>query len=1231
MIRIIVSIFCFVKLLSFSQAQISINTSVDSIYVYDDFSISGEVLNEFNGITGEGWEGNWLYQGGKTSGVAVGDGYIYSTADGFGVQRELANPIRFVGSTFYVSFLFKKEPTGEFRISGNRFSDNVDRFGVHIAKEGKLGAQVGVSYQNTVFSELSYVENDKTYLVVAKYYYTDKLNMNISVFEDDESIPSGEPEMWDLQVEGVNTGMEAIEYFRLAFTSASVCLDEFKLGDSWQSVNDTRVESALPEVLPNQQVDSEVFVIEPEELTQSKEWAFTVEEDGNYQLGYAWLWVKGESNQVGLHVLINEDTVKHLNATPEVAPYRYETRLENLKSGDKITISAVSDAETAYRLSGRISFATPTFHELSTFSVHDYGALGDGTTNDYDAVKQACDAARRSGGGVVVFDGTKTYRIIGPKGYTLFNLKNANNVSIMGNGAKLIMHPNGNLASIKYAENIQIEGLTTTYDPLPYYQGQIDQINLEGLYLDMTVPVRYDAPEVGDYNPDHAKFGRSFWETGDNRTGEGRHLTIVRTELIDAEAYKVRVYLAEGETADLLHSKNNNATHYIVPHIEYGHNNGYRDSPYCEVAYSSRVKVKDVLTQSVCHFAFNVGGNYGPITFSNVDMLAPNREEDLHVSWRDGWHVWGNRYGIMIEDGDYDGGLMYDDIFSPHMVMPKVSQVSGQSVTLISKSGESSEKYTSNEIWQAGDLVSFWNDDQSVYYGMARIVEVADTTRQNLIAFALDEEVPNISSDAYVINEEAINRDMVIRNCTSTPQGRVIAVRQRTPILYQDCTFENIHFWTYSGESYRTKPRHIRFENCSINERLDFNIDDTWNLSMKGCDLNGASLDLSNVRNFYLDGGTLSSAALKKSNLHIFGDAEINQEALTKDGFSSINYTEPVSYTSGIPPFLPEVEPAVIFASEPFNFEGERLADLGSGEGWQGNWQSIRGGGLSLNDSLSLKYAEDIKLNTSGGMIQSVASIAESQRYFEQALNLGTDEFYVSFLASRDEAGEFDFVTANEEYTRFGIYVESDGSVAVQSGNSVVVSPEGLFDNGPTYFVLVKYTNANGSSAVTRLKLFNLDEHTSVPEEENEVVWDVQSNPATTGVEQSNLQIKTQGGEVKLDQIIIGNSYQSVIYDSNYRAESDTTQTEEGNVLRINVKDIELKVRYTAQGVIVDLPYPNGAMHVFDLSGRLALYAPSLNADHFALSESSTQFQDGIYTLVYSVDGSDYVRKVLIR
>lgn len=978
--------------------------------------------------------------------------------------------------------------------------------------------------------------------------------------------------------------------------------------------------------------NSDVQMVDQALISDTKSWIYTVEEPGNYQIGFAWIWVNGKDKEVDLEVKSGGKTLKVFTAKSAIAPYRFETRLENLKKSDEIQITATPKNGASYRLSYRLAYATPTFSGLPTFNIASYGAVGDGSANDYQAIQDAIAAAEAVGGGIVSFDGSKKYYIEGPYNYALFDFLNTSNIKVEGNGAHIILYPTGNFIRINNSENIQIDGFTTTYNPLPYYQGKITAINVAELYLDMQVEDRYDIPKTGKYVDLQNIFGRSFWATiPGTKMGEGRNLSVDSTAQIGTNNHAIRVFLQDHETADLSYSKSQNATDYIIPHIDFGHEAlGYRDAPYCGIKRSSRVKISNILTHSVCHFAYTIGENFGPITFSNTDFLVSN-EKDMHVVWRDGWHVWGNRYGIMIEDGDFDGGYTYDDIFSPHSDVPIVESVFGNKVRLQSKPGESYEKYTDRSIWQVGDLVSFWDENQTVYYGMARITAVSQTASLSLIDITLDSIVDRAQVGSYAINEEIINRDMVVRNCTTTPSGRNVGVRQRTPILYKDCDFQNIHFWTYCGEPWRTRPRNVVFDNCIINERMTFNVDDAWNVIIKNCTINAGQVDVSNCPNILMDSinfTNITGDAIQLrsgSNAYLFGKYTYNgnpsllQTKYNKDVSSTINFSQPEVYPNYAPPFLLKAAlQDLVYAQESFEISASVLTNAGSGVGWAKTWTSSNAG-LSIDEHTSLSYPICIKLNSRGGHITENKNSVSNERILASPISLASGKFYLSFLAKKSPNGSFNIETNNaSNYIRFGIGVAANGAVSAKSGTQETSSNSQLFQNDSTYFFLVKFSNEGGSSAITRVKLYKSRDQ--LPADDTGIIWDVESYPKTTGVLQDRFTIKINSGTVELDEILIGDSFKSVTYDENYVS----TNLPE----KLSSAKSQLVLQNRFDGVNVIIPSKGGRLTLYDSIGR-RLYSSIVNEESFFIADDILKKGHGVNFIQYHTNKVYYEAKAI--
>ena len=608
-----------------------------------------------------------------------------------------------------------------------------------------------------------------------------------------------------------------------------------------------------------------VFVVDEAATTQARSWAYQVTEAGNYQIGMAWVDVDAQGNGVTLKVLAGGNVVKSVTAPAGSAVTRFETRLERLVAGDVIEVAAVPLGGSSYRMGFQVAYGTPTIAGLKIFDVQESGAVGDGKANDLPVIQKLIQAAQEAGGGIIRFDGSKTYYV---EGDHCFHLDKKKNIKLEGNGAKIVRHPAFEFAVIKHCENIELNGFTVTHDPLPYFQGRILGYNTQPgkLSMDVEVPQRYAVPQTGKWL--NRQFSRSFWEEpGLSRVGRSLHLYMDRVESLDASGRRLRVYFRDDMKTRLETTQTNNAIELVVPEKDCGQRSDH-GLAFCLVRDSGRVKVSNVLVHSYCNMGFAPMDNWGPVTFSDVDILTPHPATELFVGWRDGWHVHANRFGILIEKSKFDGGLMYDDLFSPYLVLANVRDVSGNSVRL------TNGRMTS---WRPGDWISFWDKSQRQRMGMARIATM-DAGRPDWLV--LDRKL-DLKAAHYALNEETFNRDMVIRDCQTTRLGKGASVRLRCPIQFQNCNLDNIHFWIYSGEN-RSRPRGVVFEDSYIQDRGTVNIDNAWDIAFKRCTLDKTILEFDNVPSAIIEDvqwihSTQEIARLENgSNLHISGHTTRN-------------------------------------------------------------------------------------------------------------------------------------------------------------------------------------------------------------------------------------------------------------------------------------------------------------------------------------------------------------------
>ncbi len=581
----------------------------------------------------------------------------------------------------------------------------------------------------------------------------------------------------------------------------------------------------------------------------------------------------------------DKELLKSIKA-PEGELRFFESRVDDLSAGDKLTIQISPNGGT-YRVGYKIANTTPDFNGLGVFDVHDiaYGAAGDGSTDDFAAIQAAVNAAIQAGGGIVRFDGSKVYRAIGAKSLDIENLidiKDSENIKIEGNGATILLHPPDRLVSVKQSENIQIDGLIMNYDPIPYYQGTIDSINVKYKTIDITVPKRYEVPKVGD-SPAYF-FAFSFMPNSpDARLGKGKHIYINKTETINGDSRKIRLSVQDKSLINLQYSLEHNATEMVVPDLDYGH----RGSFSIEVHKSSRVTVSNLLCKMMPQMGIQPENNVGPITFTNVDLLMENPETELYWSWRGAYSVTGNnRWGFLIEDGEWHGNAMYDDMLAFYTRRQEILDITGNILSL-----DPGVYSVFSTLYKVGDWVSIWTKDQETLRGFARVVSLGEKHAKGFdISFESLPEGAGI--DDVVINESMYNRNTVVRNCKNIPVGASDATtRIRTGGYFKDCDFKGLYLITEFQEVFKpVRCRNLIVENCvfgqtehkrvrltgSINPRF---IHCTFDNTYVYGDKNAMDIYLQNCTWENMDAEIISLSISKysdKNNAWVFGGATRN-------------------------------------------------------------------------------------------------------------------------------------------------------------------------------------------------------------------------------------------------------------------------------------------------------------------------------------------------------------------
>lgn len=890
------------SLISFSMlcpllAQAALITSEDFYYPH------GTVLSGGLANGGAGWSGGWDAVG--DDGLSVIGAQMDQSSSGAS-SRLLGSSLSLGGiDVYYFAFLLRTDVAGDCAFQLQQSATGEVHWEFARNSDGSFSVESG---DVIATSDVGLLEGGREYLVVSKFESSGGI---VSVKLFDTSNPGAyttEPSTWDLVADGGSPAN--VDELKLDVSKGRVAVDCIRIATTYAE--------AVPALTPQ---NTFVYKVDQPVTADAKEWIYTVDDAGDYQIGMA--WVEAQSGgDVALEVFKNgSERIKGLYASVgEVT--RFEMRLEDLLAGDEITVKLAPNDST-YRVGYQIALGTPTFEGLSVFDVGDYGAVGDGVTDDMAAIRAAVTDARHAGGGVIRFDGSKIYRPTGQTNSTvecLFDFYGASNIKIEGNGATILLHPPDSFAELTYCENIQIDGLKVDYDPLPYYQGTITDINVNNLTIDIDVPERYPEPAVGVIaDQDQTKlgpfFGRSFIpDAVDSRSGRGENIYVESTALINGDPRKVRIQVPTLVGNSPMKPRvqdafDNNATEFVVPDLLYGHRNGQT-----KIYNSSRVTFSNLHFVCMSYFWLGIQHNVGPITLSNVDLKMDNPETELLASWRDGMHIKNGRWGILIEDGDWDGAAQYDDTFAIYTRRQVVVSSTGNHVTL-----KPSVYNRESFLWQPGDWASFWTPDQGTLRGMARVVSKRDLTSPNYeITF---ESLPDgVSADDVVLLEECLNRGTLVRHCTTSDIGTEEASNRLrgTGMRFENNHFEDFTFLLEWGDAFGTpRVRDLVVENCYFSAPDGYlKLVRPVNAIFKDCVFDGLAPELQlGAGRVYFDGNAWINKSGKLLNVTggsrtwLFGDSTRNGHVrdlssyVSKDTSSTVMFSSPFDYPTPVPVF----------------------------------------------------------------------------------------------------------------------------------------------------------------------------------------------------------------------------------------------------------------------------------------------------------------------------------------
>lgn len=423
--------------------------------------------------------------------------------------------------------------------------------------------------------------------------------------------------------------------------------------------------------------------------------------------------------------------------------------------------------------------------------VKDFGAVGDGVTNDGDAILAAVNAAIEQRA-TLKFEQDKTYYVSSVAGgrSTPFSLSGAHDVTIDGCNATILVSPEMQYINMSGCGNVKFVNLHFDYAVSPYLIGTVTAV--DGKTVTFTTD---QAPNVANY--DFARING---------------FSIMYNEGIQQRPHMFMgnmVQTAEKEV-QVTYTANH---HYSVGSVAYLPNPGVGHA-YGEVFYiggsDQPLLFENVGVHAAASFVWAIKGNNADIFFENVDLVPAesNQRQIKMVAWRDGYHCKDNTYGLHWNNCEAD--VLFDDVFNIAATLGVVTAVDGNTSFTV----KNYEVAAAAFVCKPGDTVDIYNLSDGSYKGNARIRSVtnnADSSRT--ITLYYGQTIDNVTEGCVVANRNTGAPGSTITNCHF--QGTFRFLRS---LYVENTVFDMLVTWMMvEGSVEGPMPGNVDFVNCTFN------------------------------------------------------------------------------------------------------------------------------------------------------------------------------------------------------------------------------------------------------------------------------------------------------------------------------------------------------------------------------------------------------------------------------
>lgn len=430
-----------------------------------------------------------------------------------------------------------------------------------------------------------------------------------------------------------------------------------------------------------------------------------------------------------------------------------------------------------------------------------FGAVGDGITNDGPALLKACEQLCKSKPGTtLVLESNKTYYIkdTGTDTTSAITVLNGTDLTIKGDNTTILADPTTGMyyANIQNTKGFTLEGLNFNLSTKPFFVGTVIEMDI----ADHTLVMTADRPLSQDMATGKIYTGLVYG-LPDSPTGRA-HMFIDRIEVLDGDSRTIKIDIRKSVPDFFFDMLKGNKFIGPIPKI------GYTIERAFTIDSNTDFTMKNCITYSFSKFHTAFFNNEGVNRFTNVNIIPDPNDADVDFTgWCDGYHVKENRGKVIWENCKVSG--LTDDIFNISASTMYVRSAFG---------GDEIDMYwpETNDTYRplrTGDELTIIDTMTGKLIGRTAISEVvAQKGTTNRVKLTQDlGEIPT-GKHVFVFFDSMVAPGSEIKNCEFDGTYRF-----RGPITITDTKFHNRRLWI---DMYRNLegpvPRNVVFKNCDI-------------------------------------------------------------------------------------------------------------------------------------------------------------------------------------------------------------------------------------------------------------------------------------------------------------------------------------------------------------------------------------------------------------------------------